>query len=298
MAEAERGESAEPWTIGRVIRWAAEDFAKRKNASPRLDAELLLGKVLAADRVRLLLEAQRPLSDAELAEYRELIRRRRAHEPIAYILGQREFYGHSFKVDRRVLVPRPDSETLVEAALERTKTRSMYGRAVDLCTGSGCIAIAFAKARPTWRVTATDISEDAAALAWENATRLGAVFGLGIVTGDLFAPLGEQRFDLVTSNPPYIPSADIAELDADVRDFEPRLALDGGADGLALVSRIVKEAPARLEAGGILALEVQFDQAERVEALFTREGFTHTLRHRDYGGHERVVSGIRPEIVR
>jgi release factor glutamine methyltransferase len=294
MPEAERDESAEPWTVARVIRWAAEDFAKRKNASPRLDAELLLGKVLAADRVRLLLEAQRPLSDAELAEYRELIRRRRAHEPVAYILGQREFYGHSFRVDRRVLVPRPDSETLVEAALERTKGRSMYGRAVDLCTGSGCIAISFAKARPTWRVTATDISEDAAALAWENATRLGAVFGLGIVTGDLFAPVGEQRFELVTSNPPYIPSADIAALDADVRDFEPRLALDGGADGLALVSRIVKEAPARLESGGILALEVQFDQAERVEALFTREGFTHTLRHRDYGGHERVVSGVRP----
>jgi release factor glutamine methyltransferase len=294
MAEAERDESAEPWTVGRVIRWAAEDFAKRKNASPRLDAELLLGKVLAADRVRLLLEAQRPLSDAELAEYRELIRRRRAHEPVAYILGQREFYGHSFRVDRRVLVPRPDSETLVEAALERTKRRSMYGRAVDLCTGSGCIAISFAKARPTWRVTATDISEDAAALAWENATRLGAVFGLGIVTGDLFAPVGGRRFDLVTSNPPYIPSADIAALDADVRDFEPRLALDGGADGLALVSRIVKEAPARLEAGGILALEVQFDQAERVEALFAREGFTHTLRHRDYGGHERVVSGVKP----
>jgi release factor glutamine methyltransferase len=294
MAEAERGESTEPWTISRVIRWAAEDFAKRGNASPRLDAELLLGKVLGVDRVRLVLDAHRPLADAELGEYRELIRRRRAREPVAYILGRREFYGHSFKVDRRVLVPRPDSETLVEAALQRTRGRSMYGRAVDLCTGSGCIAISFSKARPTWRVTATDLSEAAAALAAENAQRLGAVFGVGIVTGDLFAPLGDQRFELVMSNPPYIPSAEIATLDADVRDFEPRLALDGGADGLALLTRIVTEAPSRLEPGGVLALEVAYDQAARVEALLVGAGFERTQRHRDYGGHERVVSGVRP----
>lgn len=293
MAETERGESAEPWTISRVIRWAAEDFAKRGNPSPRLDAELLLGKVLGVDRVRLVLDAQRPLADPELGEYRELIRRRRTHEPVAYILGRREFYGHSFKVDRRVLVPRPDSETLVEAALERTKARSMYGRAVDLCTGSGCIAISFSKARPTWRVTATDVSRDAAALAAENAQRLGAVFGFGVVTGDLFAPLGDRRFELVMSNPPYIPSAEIATLDADVRDFEPRLALDGGDDGLSLLSRIVAEAPSRLEPGGVIALEVAYDQAERVEALLVAAGFESTQRHRDYGGHERVVTGIR-----
>lgn len=294
MAETERGESAEPWTISRVLRWAAEDFAKRGNPSARLDAELLLGKVLGVDRVRLVLDAHRPLADPELGEYRELIRRRRSREPVAYILGRREFYGHSFKVDRRVLVPRPDSETLVEAALERTKGRSMYGRAVDLCTGSGCIAISFSKARPTWRVTATDLSEDAATLAAENAHRLGAVFGFGIVTGDLFTPLGDRRFELVMSNPPYIPSAEIATLDADVRDFEPRLALDGGADGLSLLARIVGEAPSRLESGGVLALEVAYDQAARVEALLVAAGFADTLRHRDYGGHERVVTGIRP----
>lgn len=294
MAEAERGEQPAPWTISRVIRWAAEDFAKRGNPSPRLDAELLLGKVLGVDRVRLVLDANQPLAPRELGEYRELIRRRRGSEPVAYILGHREFYGHSFKVDRRVLVPRPDSETLVEAALERTKSRSMYGRAVDLCTGSGCIAISFAKARPTWRVTATDLSEDAAALASENALRLGAVFGFGVVTGDLFAPVSGQRFELVMSNPPYIPSGAIAELDADVRDFEPRLALDGGSDGLSLLSRIVSEAPARLEPGGVLAVEVQYDQAPRVAALFAEHGFGAVARHRDYGGHERVVSGVRP----
>jgi release factor glutamine methyltransferase len=293
MAEADRGEQPEPWTISRVIRWAAEDFAKRGNPSPRLDAELLLGKVLGVDRVRLVLDANQPLGASELGEYRELIRRRRGSEPVAYILGRREFYGHSFKVDRRVLVPRPDSETLVEAALERTKSRFMYGRAVDLCTGSGCIAISFAKARPTWRVTATDVSADAAALASENALRLGAVFGFGVVTGDLFAPVRGQRFELVMSNPPYIPSGAIAALDADVRDFEPRLALDGGADGLSLLSRIVTEAPAILEPGGVLALEVQYDQAPRVEALLSEHGFDAIARHRDYGGHERVVSGIR-----
>ena len=150
--------TAEPWTVARVLRWAAEDFGKRGITSARLDAELLLGRVLGLDRVHLLLESTRPLSDEELAAYRALIKRRRAFEPIAYILGEREFYALPIRVDRRVLIPRPDSETLVDVALSRTETRSMFGRALDLCTGSGCVAIAFAHQRPTWPVTASDVS--------------------------------------------------------------------------------------------------------------------------------------------
>ncbi len=281
------------WSIGRVIRWAAEDFARKGFGSPRLDAELLLGHVLGVDRIRLIVDSARPLEESELTAYRELIKRRRRGEPIAYIRGEREFYGLPFKVDHRVLVPRPDTETLVETALQRTKERSLYGRALDLCTGSGCVAIAFAKSRPTWRVTASDVSDDALAVARENTERLGAVFNTSFVEGDLFAALPSgARFELITGNPPYIARPEIAELQVDVRDFEPRLALDGGEDGLDLVRRIVAQAPEFLEPSGVLALEIGFGQASAVAELFSARGFRDVARDRDYAGIERVVSGV------
>jgi release factor glutamine methyltransferase len=287
--------SSESWSIGRVLRWAAEDFERRGNPSPRLDAELLLCEVLACDRVRLILDTTRPLSTAELEAYRDLIKRRRRGEPIAYIRGEREFYGHRFRVDPRVLVPRPDTEALVETALDRTRSRSLYGRALDLCTGSGCIAISFAKARLTWRTTGTDLSNAARALARENAERLGVTFCTRFLTGDLFEPLGpNERFELVLANPPYIPHGEIAGLDRDVRDFEPHLALDGGPDGMAFMERIAELAPRYLAPHGILALEVGHDQAARVEALLARRGFVQLARRKDYGGIERVVSGAWP----
>ena len=285
----------EVWSIASVLRWASDDFARRGNPSPRLDAELLLGHVLGVDRIRLVLDAARPLGPEELSAYRELIKRRRRGEPVAYIRGEREFFGLRFLVDRRVLVPRPDTEALVEVALERTSTRALYGRAVDLCTGSGCVAVAFARARRNWRMTGIDVSPGALALARENAARLGSIWGVRWMEGDLFSALApSERFELVTANPPYIPAAEIAGLDADVRDFEPRLALDGGADGLDLVRRIVIEARAHLVSGGLLALEVGHDQAQRTTALLSDAGYTLIERRRDYGGHERVVSGVAP----
>lgn len=284
----------EAWTIERVLRWAADDFRARDFPSPRLDAELLLADALGIDRVRLIIESKRPLSPEELGAFRERIRRRRSGEPVAYILGRREFYGLVLRVDRRVLIPRPDTEALVDVALERTEKRSMFGNALDLCTGSGCVAIAFAKRRPTWRVTAVDVSEDALALAQENALRQSVVFGMRFLRADVGQALGlGSRFDLVTANPPYIPSADIAQLDPAIRDFEPSLALDGGADGLDVIRRIVSQAPSRLEPGGVLATEVHFDQAARVAALMEEAGLSRIENRRDYGGHERVVSGVR-----
>lgn len=296
-ARASERPASEAWTIARVLKWAADDFRKRNNPSPRLDAELLLAHALAADRIRLVLDSERELSADELGRYRGLIQRRRSGEPIAYILGRREFYGLSFAVDRRALVPRPDTEPLVEVALERTRARSMHGHALDLCTGSGCVAVSFAKQRPTWRVTATDVSSDTAELAWENARRLGVVFTLNVLVGDLFAPVAGRRFELVTANPPYIPSGDIATLDVDVRDFEPRLALDGGVDGLDLVRTIVTRAPAFLAAGGVLAVEIGHDQGPRTRELFEQAGFHDVALRRDYGGRDRVVSGLRPETT-
>lgn len=297
------------WTIEAVLRWAADDFRARGIDTPRLDAELLLAHALGSTRIALIVDAKRELDGRELGLLREFVTRRRSREPMAYILGQREFYGRAFRVDRRVLVPRPDTETLVEVALERTRSVSMSMRALDLCTGSGCVAITLARERPTSRVVATDTSEDALAVARDNATRLGA-YNVALRAGNLFGaleprPRGDTpdgaparrgfSFDVVTANPPYVPSGEIAALMADVRDFEPRLALDGGDDGLAIVRRVVAEAPAHLDTGGVLAVEVGAGEATEVARLFAQAGFDGIDVRRDYARVERVVSGMLKE---
>lgn len=289
-AEERPGEST--WTVARVLAWATEDFRGRGQDSPRLEAELLLAHVLGCDRIRLVIESQRPLEASELGRFREAIKRRRTGEPIAYILGEREFYGHRFRVDARVLVPRADTETLVDVALTRTRPRSLGGKALDLCTGSGCVAVAFARQRPTWAVTGVELEPGAATLARENALRVGAWNALRVLVGDLFAPLGpEERFDLIVGNPPYVPDGEIPGLAVDVREHEPRLALAGGADGLELVRRIVAAAPAWLVPAGVLALEIGCDQGARARALLEANGFVEVELTRDLGQRERVVSG-------
>jgi len=237
------------------------------------------------------MDSRRPLVGEELARFRDLVKRRRAREPVAYLRGEREFYGRVFRVDKRVLVPRPDTETLVEVAMKRTAHVSMSMRALDLCTGSGCVAISLARERPTSSVWATDVSGGALAVARDNALRLGA-YNVAFAEGDLYAPARGRRFDVVTANPPYIASGDIAGLPADVRDHEPRLALDGGADGLDLVRRVVDGAPAHLVPGGVLAVEVGAGEAADVRALFEARGFVDVDVARDYGRIERVVSGV------
>lgn len=286
----------EPWTIRRVLAWATDDLKKRGNTSPRLDAELLLGKVLSAPRVKLVIDSERPLTKDELAAYRALHQRRRKGEPVAYLLGVREFYGRPFRVDARVLVPRPDTEILVEVALRRTAACSLSMRALDLCTGSGCVAITIARERPTARVFGVDISEDALAVARDNQVRLAA-FNVAFLRGDLFSFPRENRparFDLVTANPPYIPRGEERELPPDVRSFEPHVALFGGDDGLDCVRRIVSAAPQHLVPGGVLAIEIGAGQAPSVIALFEARGFGGVEATKDYGGHQRVISGVLP----
>jgi release factor glutamine methyltransferase len=280
------------WTIEAVLRWATDDFRARGIESPRLDAELLLARALGVTRIQLIVDAKRPLDAGELARVRELVRRRRTREPIAYILGEREFYGRVFRVDARVLVPRPDTEALVDVALERTRAISMSMRALDVCTGSGCVAISLARERPTSAVFGCDVSDDALAVARENALRLGA-YNVAWRRGDLFAAVDPAtRFDLVTANPPYIAAGEVAALPPDVGRFEPHLALEGGDDGLTVVRRIVAEAGEHLAPGGILATEVGAGQATLVSALFERHGYGEIDVRRDYGRIERVVSGV------
>lgn len=283
------------WTIARVLSWATDDFKKKGLASPRLEAEILLGAILALDRVRLLVDSSRPLSAEELTSFKESIKRRRSGEPSAYILGKREFFGRNFIVNRHVLIPRPDTEILVEEALFRTAHRNLSGRALDLCTGSGCVAVSFALARRTWQITLTDSSEEALNVARRNAEKLGAVWGVRFLLGDLFSAIPDnERFELITANPPYIPTTEIAELDVGVRDFEPSQALDGGTDGLDFYPRLLEGARHHLVPGGVLAVEVGAGQAERVSRKFEQAGFSDIRRKKDYGGHERVVSGRAP----
>jgi release factor glutamine methyltransferase len=288
------GAAEEPWTIRRVVSWATEDLKKRGSTSPRLDVELLLGKVLGVSRVQLIIDADRPLGKEELGAYRALHSRRRAGEPVAYLLGYREFYGRRFNVDARVLIPRPDTEALVEEALARTQPLYLSARVLDLCTGSGCVAVSIARERPTMRVVASDVSADALAVARENALRLGAV-NVAFVESDLFAAFGQARpFDLVTANPPYVPSGEVPTLAADIKDFEPHLALTAGPDGLEVARRIARDAPRFLTAGGAIALEVGAGQAGDVKDILAAAGFVDVRTRKDLGGHERVVSGVKP----
>lgn len=293
MNDSATAAAPKSWTIGSLVKWATDDFRARGIENPRLDAELLVAHALGIDRMRVILDGNRPLEGAELHALRELVKRRRSYEPIAYLRGEREFYGLKFKVDKRVLVPRPDTETLVDAALSRSAHVSMSMRQLDLCTGSGCVAIAMARQRPTASVYASDVSTDALAVARENALRLGA-YNVAFVHSDLFAAFTGKRFDVVTANPPYIPTADLATLMPDVRDHEPALALDGGADGLDLVRRIAAGAPAVLEPEGLLAMEIGAGEAPDTVAIFESSGFRDVRVHRDIARIERVVSGVRP----
>jgi release factor glutamine methyltransferase len=285
------------WTIGSLLKWATDDFRTRGIESPRLDAELLVGHALTLTRTEIIVQLDRPLMAGELAKLRDLVKRRRAREPIAYLRGHREFYGREFRVDKRVLIPRPDTEILVETALRRSAARSLSMRALDLCTGSGCVAITMARERPTARVYGIDISEDALAVARDNALRLGA-YNAAFGRSDLFAGVDALagagvRFDVITANPPYIATEELQTLAPDIRDFEPRLALDGGQDGLAFFQRIAEGARERLEPHGVLAVEVGAGEAEAVEAIFEAAGYTHVERAKDYARIERVVSGLR-----
>ncbi len=295
-----QADAPKEWTVADIARWATDDFRARGLESPRLEAELLVAFALGVNRMQIIVDGARPLTPPELAKLRELVKRRRAREPMAYLRGEREFYGLVYKVDKRVLVPRPDTETLIDVALARTPDVAMGGRILDLCTGSGCVAITLAKQRPTADIVATDLSTEALAVARENAFRLGA-YNVAFAQGDLYEaldrtklPWSPPRFELVVSNPPYISSSECETLMPDVRDFEPRMALDGGDDGLVFYRKIVEKLPEYLVPGGVVAVEVGAGQAPDVAELFARAGLSDIESRKDLAHIERVVSARRP----
>ncbi|MEZ4257032.1 MAG: peptide chain release factor N(5)-glutamine methyltransferase [Polyangiales bacterium] len=281
---------ADRLTVRRMLEWMADDFRGRGLDSPRLDAELLVSDTLGVDRVRLYMDLDRPLVPDELTAIRGRVARRRAREPVAYILGRRDFFGRTFHVAKGVLVPRPDSETLVERALALLEPDAST-TVVDLCTGSGILGLTLLAERPHLHAILTDVDETALAVARQNAERLGVAARATFVHGDLFDAIpGEARFELIVTNPPYIASDVIDSLDEEVRLHEPRLALDGGADGLRFIHRILGAAPAFLSTGGVLLMETGEDQEFSVRRMAQEQNVWGTVEfHKDLGGRPRVA---------
>lgn len=285
---------SETWTTLKVLEWTISRFQRAGIESARLEAQFLLAHALSCDRVRLYMDFDRPLLADELGNYRALIQRRLAGEPLAYLVGEQEFWSLSFRVGPEVLIPRRDTEIVIELVLDQVIDRAAPLRIADICTGSGVLAITLASELAQARVVATDISEAAARIARDNAERNQVADRVDVRVGDLLAPLaGEPPFDILVSNPPYVRSADIAGLSREVR-CEPRLALDGGSDGLTFYARIVAGAIAHLAPGGLLAFEHGFDQDHAVRQLIDATGaFNPAETRRDLADHPRVTHARR-----
>ena len=282
--------STDPWTIRRVLDWTRGHFDKQQIDAARLTAELLLAHVLSTTRVKLFMDLDRPLTKDELATYKALIQRRLAYEPTQYLIGQKEFYNRPFKVDARVLIPRPETELLVQTVLGLLP-KDAPARVLDLCTGSGCIGISIAAERPLTSVWATDLSGDALEVAKANAEALQVSGRVTFFKGDLLAPLpADAQFDVIVSNPPYISSPQLAGLQKEVQK-EPKLALDGGVDGLVVIRPLVVAALPQLKAGGTLALEISDDQGAAVKALLDAAGAVDTRIVKDLARLDRMVFG-------
>ncbi|MBW2700274.1 MAG: peptide chain release factor N(5)-glutamine methyltransferase [Deltaproteobacteria bacterium] len=262
-------------------------------SAARLDAQVLLAHVLGCDRLQLYIQHDRPLVEDELSAYRELVRRRAMHEPVAYLLGQREFWSLPIKVDARVLIPRPDSESIVELALELMRGRAP-SRFADVGTGSGALACALAQEFQAARGVALDLDEAALDLARENLKALGFAERIEARHGDLLSVLKEP-VDLLVANLPYISTEELEQLDLDVRGFEPMQALDGGKDGLEIIRRMVLGLDRVLVPGAWALLEVGAGQAEAVEKIMLQAGLGEIRRQKDLGGIERVVAARLPE---
>ena len=281
------------WTIRSVLGWTSDYFNRRGVDAPRLTAEVLLAFVLQGTRVQLYVDLDRPLKPKELASYRALIERRISGEPTQYVTGTREFYGRPFAVDPRVLIPRPETELLVDAALEAIP-KDAPCRVLDLCTGSGCVAVTLAAERSNATVFATDLSPAACEVARSNAATLKVGDRVRVLEGDLFGPLERgSLFHVVVSNPPYVPSEEIAALAAEVRR-EPRMALDGGRDGLEITRRLADQAPSWLEPGGMLAVEISEGQGPEAQRLLQSAGLVRAGLRKDLSRLDRLVFGYKP----
>lgn len=278
-------------TVLQLITVTTQLFAKHNVDSPRLEAELLLAHVLGVERIQLYVRFDQPLAEVEIARFRELVKRRGRHEPVHYILGHREFWSIDLQVERGVLIPRPDTECLVEEAVAWCRAHPDATLVADVGTGSGAIAIALAKELPTLTVFAGDLAEVPLRVAADNARKNDVAERVTVLRADLLAPLAAaagRAFDVLVSNPPYIAEPELATLEPHVRDWEPREALVGGPDGLDVVRALVAQLAGGLAPGGAAFIEIGCDQGEAARALLLPH-FAEVRIRKDYAGLDRVV---------
>ena len=285
-------------TLQQLLDEGREILEGKGNQEAELDARYLLLDAFQLDLAHFLMDRNRALPDEESVRrkterYFSMVEMRAGRVPLQQILGVQDFMGLTFQVNAHVLIPRQDTETLVELVLKENTDKK--ARILDLCTGSGCIAVSLAVLGGYRKVDAVDISEDALAAAEENGTRLGGK--VRFLKSDLFSALDpEKKYDIITSNPPYIPTEVLNGLEPEVKDYEPRMALDGSEDGLAFYRRIAVAAPAFLRAGGRIYLEIGYDQGAAVEELLWNNGFARTRVVKDAAGRDRVVCAELPGI--
>lgn len=282
--------TAAPWTVARLLAWTREHFERRGIESPRLCAEILLAHALQCERLRLFTQHDVVPSEPALARFRDHVQQAAAGRPIAYLTGTRDFFSLPFAVTPDVLIPRPETEVLVERTIDLARKSGPAGASIlDLGTGSGCIAIALARHLADARLFASDVSEAALSVARRNAAAHRLAERVTFAAGDLFdAWPADARWDIIVSNPPYVALSD-PHLAPNVRDNEPHAALYGGPDGLAVIRRIATAAPAVLNRGGAVLLEAAFNQAAAVRGLLAAAGFREIVTFRDPAGHERVT---------
>jgi release factor glutamine methyltransferase len=282
------------WTLGRLLDWTAKHLAEKGAEFPRLDAEVLLAHARGCRRIDLYTSFTEPAPDDVRSKFRDLIRKRVEGYPVAYLVGRKEFFSLEFEVGPAVLIPRPDTETLVMEALALAKTMAAP-RFVDVGTGSGAIAVAIAKNHPGAVVTATDISPEVLSVAARNAVKHGVADRVRFHRSDLLQDVGnEAGFDFIVSNPPYIATEDLPKLPVGVRDYEPAIALDGGPGGFRVIERLLAQAHPRLLPGGYLLVEIGAPQEETVRQMIARYAeYELSPTVRDYSGHPRVLKARR-----
>ena len=285
----------QPETLLDYLNLATDYLTRHTVDHPRLNAEMLLCEALGMKRLELYLQFDRPLSTSEVDAFRDMLRRRGTRQPLQYILGHEEFYGRRFLVTPDVLIPRPETEILVETVLKRLKDRTEPVIA-DIGTGSGCIAVTLAAEIPGAHVTAADISDAALTVARKNARNAGVEEAVSFVQGDLLAPLRGKQFDAIVSNPPYVPEGDRDGMQPEVRDYEPALALFSGPDGLSIIREIVAGCAALIRPGGLVALEIGIHQSGAVRALWREHAPDWNVEVvQDLAGIDRIILAACPE---
>jgi len=280
------------WTIQKLLTWITDYLTQRTVDAPRLSAELLLSHVLGLKRIELYTQYNQPVAPEQLEQLRGLVKRAGQHEPVAYLVGRTEFYSMEFDVTPDCLIPRPETELLVQRAIEFLRKRTGPQLVCDLCTGCGIIAVAIARNVPDAKIIATDISDPALGVAAKNIEKHKLQERIELRQGDLFEPLVAQLdlFDVIACNPPYVSEAEYEALEKNVKDYEPRLALHAGADGMDFYRRISEKVDGFLKPDGILLLEIGYQQGDAVRTLFEQAGaFAEVRTEKDLNRNDRII---------